>query len=73
VLYERWLVIEALKMDFGASPMLRLRAPLGVVRVATTLPAVPSALTAVGSSLPSLAYCAALFETAACSSSAMPS
>ena len=73
VLYERWLVIDTLKIDFGASPRLRLRAPFSEVRAASSLPAAPIALTACGTSLPALTYCATAFDTPACSNSTTPS
>ena len=72
-LYERWFVIDTLKMLFGARPSSRLRAPGAVRRAARMLPTACNALAACGSMRPSLVYCATELEIAACSSSATPS
>ena len=73
VLYERWLVIEALKMDFGASARFKGRALLAVRWLAKTPAAVLTAFAAAGNSSASLRYCCAEFSIAACSSSVTPS
>ncbi len=73
VLYERWLVIDSLKMVFGASPRFSERLPSVSLRVAITWPAVPIAFKAVGSSAPISVYSFVVFVAAARSSSSMPS
>ena len=73
VAYERWLVIEALKIVLGAWPAPTLRPPWVPGRLASIRATVPTALAPCGSILPSLVYCALAFDTAARSSSTTPS
>ena len=73
VLNERWLVMESLKIVFGARPRFRLRSPAPVRWRARTSAAAPSERAAVGSSVAIFRYWRAALPAAACSSSATPS